>query len=623
MSILPENTGNIPVYRFYINTFSSVTYEVFPLNFLNTSLVDELEKEQVFYRRKFSGTLLFGTNDKVFNVSGEECNRIDDFALLWAIENSDSCAVIYLTITRTVEGVADTYWEGYFSTTDGTFDIDKCTFEVTPLVLDDYNEILENAEKEYNLFLGVDNDIETEAIRGAIHYTYSRNMWLMDVIEYLAGDATAGIAPGCSVSSDFFSEATNPATGLDNELLLLTIAAKSDIMFPAASDPATSAMLSWNGLMDILWGMFQVRWNYDADTDTINVEHISWFSALGSLDIRNQRLTASTNKYSYVKEKMPKYEYFQWVEADDRNFLGTYIYYPTGCIDGNYENNKKQTKVNVTTDLEFIQTQMDIAPEAINPEGFVILCNYEDGGTYYVVVSAGEYYPASGAKMNMPMSWGNLHHNYYRHNRSAIEGYLNGSLVTFYSAVKTKKQECSIILCDTFDPNNEIVTELGTEYFGGINGVVGNAKISPTGLIDLQVLYGVPDNPIIPTVTKIINFIQRGTTIDWYLTSPSDADYTWHPYEEIWDDTGDPAGSECELVCSEGEAADPESFTVLTGTINGSFTFADTCAAYQAGYTLWIQAEDTSGMTMVDNGWTVIFTRDCDYINTECKPCGS
>ncbi len=621
MSIVPATYSNFPTYRFYLNTYSSVIYEVFPLNFIETSIIWQLEKDQVFYRGKFSGKLLFGTNDRVYDSLGVERNRTDDFTLLWAIESSNPCEVIYLTITREVSGVADTYWEGLFSTSDGTFDIDKCTFEITPMVNDEYNTILDNYKKEYNIF-NVDHDVETEAIRGAIHWTYSRNIWLIDLIEFLANDTVYGVSPGCSVSSDFFSEANNPATGTTNELLLLTIAAKSDIMKPTASDPATSAMISWKGLMDILWGMFQVTWDYDADTDTINVEHISWFETVGSLDIREQLLTASTNRYSYTKEKMPKYEYFKFNEADEINFLGMYIYYPDGCIDGDSHTNRKDVAVNVTTDIEFIQTQILDNPDAVDPEGFVILCNYEDGGSYYVVVASGAYYPAN-ARLNMPLSWANLHDKYYRHHRPTIEGYLNNSLVTFYSAMKTKKQECAIILCDTFNARNEIVTELGTTYFGGVNGVIDRAKISPSGAIELELLYGVPDNPIVPRVPKIINFIQRDDIIDYYLSIPSDADYTWHPYEEVYDNNGDPAGSDCQLVCSEGEASDPEELTILTGATNGSFTFAEFCEPFQAGYTIWIQMTDTSLTTMEANGWTVIFERDCDYINTECKPCGT
>jgi hypothetical protein len=607
MSIIPYYTGNIPVYRFYL-TYLTITYEVFPLNFLETKIIDELEGDNVFYRSKFSGVLLFGTNDKVLDVSGVEQNRADDFTLLWTIESLNPCARLDLTITKTLSGVVTTYWEGYFSTTDGIFDIDRCTFEVIPLLDDEYNTILENAEKEYNI-LTVTHNIQTKAIRGTISYTYSRNMWLMTVIRYLANDATIGISPGCTVSSTFFENATNPATASDNDLLFLTIAQKSDIMYPGSSEPATSAMLSWNGLMGILWGMFQVKWSYDLATDTINVEHISFFITTGSLDIRNQLLTQSSNKYSYLKTKMPKYEFFKFAEADEINFVGTYIYYPDSCIEGDYTKNKKEILVNATTDIEYIQNAMVADPAIIDPNGFVILCNYEyTPGVYRVVVSSGAYQSAN-ARLNMPMSWANLHDKYYRHNRSSIEGYLNGSLVTFYSAVKTKKQDVSIKLCTAFNSEQEIISELGTTYFGGVNGIIQRAEKKPTGDIDLNILYGVPENPIVPIVTKIANFIQTSeTTVEVWLSSPSDANYSMHIWEEMYD-------GGCLLICSEGQAADPETFVINLGATYATFTFADTCTPFLAGYTFWVQIDDA---TMLANGWTVTFERDFSYIQSGC-----
>ena len=47
-------------YTFFITDASSVETEVFPLNWLECALVWEKEKDEVFYRQKFEGSLTFG-----------------------------------------------------------------------------------------------------------------------------------------------------------------------------------------------------------------------------------------------------------------------------------------------------------------------------------------------------------------------------------------------------------------------------------------------------------------------------------------------------------------------------------------------------------------------------------
>ena len=151
---------------------------------------------------------------------------------------------------------------------------------------------------------------------------------MLDVIEFLAEkiyDPTGVIGAAAVVSATFFTDSPNNyVTQSTQRLKYLTIAQKSDIIRPASTDPATTAMMSWNELMDILWTIFQVRWNYDG-AGTFNVEHVSWagFAPAPGIDLRSQLSCTSTNKYSYLKEKMPKFEKFSFMEADDLNFVGS------------------------------------------------------------------------------------------------------------------------------------------------------------------------------------------------------------------------------------------------------------------------------------------------------------
>lgn len=493
MSTILPASGKMPTYRFYITyPVGSITYEVFPLNFLSTSLVDEREGEEIFYRRKFNGSLIFGTNSLVVDEHGVTQNRKDDWLLFLDIEQNDPCERLDFLITKTIEGVTTTYWEGYFSTSDGTPDFDKCTFEVTPIVVDDYSDILDEVDLQYNILEIITWVTTTAHLPGSTDKVYTRNRWLMDVLEFLAEkvyDPTSVIVGPAVVNSTFLTDATNPVTLDTNRLTYLTIAQKSDIIRPSSTNPASMALLSWKELMSILWTMFQIRWTYDG-AGTFTVEHISYFAPGTGIDLRTQLIAVANNKYTYLKDKMPKYEKFTFMEASQDDFVGFPIYYESKCINPDPDTNIEEQTCQVTTDLEYIIN----TPEAIADTGFVILCNYLDGGNYYVEFTKGAM--SGEVKLNMRLSWANLHYSYFRHNRVLITGTLNNGYpeTTFWTARKTKLQNTNAIVCEMFDPTEEITTELGETYLGGVKGIVSKAEILPTGLIKLNLLYGPADN---------------------------------------------------------------------------------------------------------------------------------
>ena len=514
MSLTPYTGGNFPIYRFYISTEpSSMCCEVFPLNFNKTSLDDQLEEGQIFYRRKFTGKLLFGTNSTAIDTDGNVQNRQDDWDMFWAYEQADPCTRLYLIITKEIDDEINTYWDGVFSTSDGYFDIDRCTFEVTPLPNDCYNPIFDLADIQHNILaepLGtpVLTSITTTAyITPGIDIDYTHNKWLAEtgVAPLLTTDCLIGyiadqLLTGVQVSSEFFTSDINPVTLHDSLVKYLTIAQKSDIIDPDATDPATEALISWSELMDILWVLFQVTWDYDEDTDTINVEHISWWPVAAGIDLRTQLSCVATNKYTYLKEKMPKYEKFFFMESTG-NFTGLPIWYDSSCVNEDPKTNILEHRINVTTDLEHIITN----PDSISKDGFVILCNYLDGGSYYVKSCVGEIYDE--VRLNMALAWSNLHNAYYRHNRILQTGYMNNALETFISARKTKKQECTAIICDEYDPEETITTELGETYFGGVKAIVEHSELSPDGSIKFALLYGPTDNAN-PGIEDDINYIR-------------------------------------------------------------------------------------------------------------------
>ena len=573
VSVADMITGNVPTYRFYISTEpSSLSTEVFPLNFNSTALVDQQENGKIFYRRKFTGSLLFGTNSTAIDDSGVTVNRYTDWTFFWNIEQTNPCLPLYMTIMKYVSGDSFVYWEGMFSTTDGEFDIDRCAFEVVPLPNDDYNEILDNVDIQYNILPDEEDKVTTTAIHGDWNETYTRNRWLCkigsdSVLDFLAEKIKTGV----TVSSEFFTDTPNNyVTESPNHLLHLTIAQKSDIIRFESTNQAAIALLSWNELMDILWAMFQVTWDYDATTDTINVEHISWWTSVAGLDLRTQLACEATNKYKYIKESMPKYEKFSMMEAEEINFIGTPIWYDSACVDQNPETNIRQTTIPVTTDLEYIINYRFIDADnesLISDEGFVILCNYFDDPDYFVELQPGSM--DGSIHLNMHLSWANLHHHYFRHNRVLISGNMNNDPVTFVSAQKTKEQKCSAILCatHTYDPDNTITTELGEIYFDSAKAKVKTSSLSPMGNIDFTLLYGPASNEqvAIPDVKYIdVTETVSGTTSTFTAlasqATASDVDLI------IYLTCVDAGGDTCDTA--------PITITILNGQVTGNNSIA-------------------------------------------------
>lgn len=541
-------------YTFHLTIGSTVT-EVFPLNFLETSLVDEQEQNKIFYRRKFNGKLTFVNN-----------NGDDDFDLLYAVQQTTPCSKLLFEIKKN----AVNYWSGYFSVSEGDFDLNKCTFEVTPLPDDDYAELLDKADDQYNIL----SRTSYTTTAGAFIYTRCRMLYnnaiapdkTKNVLEYLADNILTGVA----VSSTFFTAATNPATLAASHVRYLMIAQKSDIIRNQSTDAATVAMMSWNDLMEILWGMFQVVWDYDSNTNTINVEHISFWSPSAGMDLRSQPI-AKNNKFAYLKEKMPKYEKFSWMEALAENFKGRMIQYSSECVDQNPESNTLETILPVTTDLEYIQT----TPLEIADEGFVVIANTYSGGVYLVERMLGKY--LNEVRYNMHLSWANLHDSYYRHERVLPEGYMNGALTDFWSAQKNKSQDCFAIVCpaDGYDPADYITTELGETYFGGQKGRVLSSSLNPKGEMKFQLGYSDPGVAQVPITESKWILITEGEcgSFSAVLSEAADADLPIVIKYIIYDE-------DFNVVCSD--TVDGETWTITTGLTSDTFSLT-LCGVIPAG----------------------------------------
>ena len=510
------------MYRFFVTINSSVQ-EVHPLNFMQTSLVDSQENGQIFYRRKFSGTLRFYNNEK---------ESIDDFDLFYLVEVVDPCTEIYLLIEQKDSG-ADTwhtYWEGYFSTTDGRFDLDNCTFDITPKPYDNYKAFTEKGEDEYNILYDLDaSKVTVNTLAPAEQY--NENLFVIDVIEYLV----AQIAPAATVTSWFLNNDTNPVLGGTNKYRYLTIAQKSDIKRPNASNPAPVGMMSFNQMMEILKAMYNVFWTYDGTT--VRIEHYDYWGSTAGLDLTTQKLSEKSNKYSYLKGNMPKYEKFSFMEAYDFSYVTHTISYESPCLESTQSD---EVAINVTTDLSYIIYCMATSGYEgnISDDGWVVLANELSGGNYYVYY--GTPLGSAVGSYNYPNSWADLIRSFFMHGRVLMIGFIQSLPYDFISVRKTKQQEIKAIVCweDGYDPNDYITTELGEDWFGGQKGFVEESALHPDGRIDFRLLYGEDKNTDVelPTRTKNLHIIidtSSYTEIISVLSEPNVYDtYYWI----LWND---------------------------------------------------------------------------------------
>jgi hypothetical protein len=318
----------------------------------------------------------------------------------------------------------------------------------------------------------------------------------------------------------------------------------------------------------------------------MNVEHVSWFGHNPGLDLTNQLMTQATNKYSYVKDAMPKYEKFAFKEAINVDFIGVNIWYDSYCVDQNPETNIKETSVMVTTDIDdgFIYDTKEA--------GFVILANYVDGLNYYVRENLGRLTHASWGH-NMDLSWANLHDAYFRDERILLSGYLNNNLTDFWSVIKSKLQECTALVCDMddYNPEDEITTELGTTYFSGEKGRVQKADISPDGTIKFNLLYGPVGTKVkIPNGFNVYGYFSIQTTIDDFDTidiqfrfnETCPGNYNLRVREKVYNDTG-------VLQWTGGF----ESFTFTLGSRTYSFNHKMAEGYMHAGWCITLEVEYT------------------------------
>ncbi len=114
--------------------------EVFPVGTSSFTDTQDLGKGQIFFRRAI---------DSSIKLTGS------DFDHYWTIERNSSlrCEDQFIRQEWMCSGMWKVYWTGIFSTGSGSFDLDKCIFEVKPEVYDRYTCIVDQVAAKSNLLL--------------------------------------------------------------------------------------------------------------------------------------------------------------------------------------------------------------------------------------------------------------------------------------------------------------------------------------------------------------------------------------------------------------------------------------------------------------------------------------
>jgi hypothetical protein len=468
-------------YEFVVE-FGGVQRDVFPLAYKSCAVKWEEQDDLIFLRQKFSGELIFA-NDPV--------NYHDDFDYFFGIDRDANSRCEEITVYVYKDG--SICFQGFFTTNKGKFDVDSCLFKVTPAPDDDYRDIFDKWKIEYNIL-----DVAKVTVKSPnvdhlpTTYTYTRCRWLYDVIEFLAQK----LIPTASVASLFFTDDYDYVVKKVSSIDHIVIAQKMDIIRPTSTEPATKAMLSFSGLMDILRVMFNVYWDYDSSTNAFTVEHYSYFGNTDVIDTRSENLAKGKKKYSYESYKIPERETFEMMEAHKNaaklDFRVNSIIYTTPCV--TVDDNSKEVKysIPVTTDIEWIEDPQGNAEAS--KEGFILMACYDNGGDWTIIEDIG--YISLASLENATLSWANLLMNYHRHNRPFMTGSINSHEMDFISTKRIiRQEELSIEGCECpFDPTVKFKTELGDEVFGGEYGYPVSIEVMFNGLIKLNLRYGEPEN---------------------------------------------------------------------------------------------------------------------------------
>jgi hypothetical protein len=278
------------------------------------------------------------------------------------------------------------------------------------------------------------------------------------VIDYILADICD---TGTTLDSELLTNATNPVTGVNPNPLgggRLLIAAKSNLTNADASNLANNYPISILKLLGDLSKLLNAMWYINPTLNKLIFEHVT---AILSNTVGIDLTTLDSGKWdkgrrlvSWDKDQVPRAEVFGYAQpCESLDFIGRPITYNTNCT----YTRQIETRTEV---LEAEVSRIFQNPNDGN-NGLVLIANGSlelDGFTTEDGEISNEFIP------NAPLSWANLHRDYFRDYRFLYNGTLNGTAAVFTSTRPIKRQEGLIfpIQClNSFDPYKLIKTSIG------------------------------------------------------------------------------------------------------------------------------------------------------------------
>lgn len=448
-------------YRYYIVDSLLVQTEVFPIND-GTQQFEFSKKEPagLYFEKKLTGKLVFSNNSK---------NSIVDFNYFKDKETNSKCEELEIRIFKLCGTTYSLFWEGYFSVLEGSFDNDRCSYEVTPRIKYNIQSDLEINILDADQTSGSYN-FRTGNLLAGTERIYSNGVGLYQALLYIAQQSNFRIT---DVVSDFFS--INPVGDIDYadyylpiaNYSQLVLAPLSEIQEPVPSNRAVKEFVSLDNLMADLNVLFDVYWFIDSNFQ-LRIEHSVFFEKDLGLDLTNpiySKYLVGSNKISYNLDDFPKYETFRI--ANSKQYCRISYF---GC--GEINKNKNE----ITYETGTINTDYyDIRYNGggSDSSGLFLFACYQSLGIFRMRENAlGQNYLLQAPllveyfkRYNRPSN--NNSFEYYQSEIDLQTIEINQGSFLAYSIKPTKIQEdiSFPICCDVeFDASKKITTSIGVGY---------------------------------------------------------------------------------------------------------------------------------------------------------------
>jgi hypothetical protein len=219
-------------------------------------------------------------------------------------------------------------------------------------------------------------------------------------------------------------------------------------------EEATVAKITFLQFLTDLKKVFNLGFGFDEDTQTIIIEHISFFKYERRIDLTSEQLVKyirGGHKFSYDTENLPAVEKFGWSQDFSTTF-GMEINYYGACTGGSISESNLYTE-RLYSDLRYISQKYE---EFQDSDGIFMALVDENG----FLVEQNDT-----VRVNDYLSFPYLSILHYWE-RPLIEGYLDETYVTFKTAVKNRKQvPFSFPICcedvANFKPDILVKTQMG------------------------------------------------------------------------------------------------------------------------------------------------------------------